>query len=315
MKNLQLRHRDTIDFSKGNEGDLVYIGVYTEQACNLKCKYCFESAPLQPGERETTLDERRNTISQARDLGAEILLITGAGEPLVDKTTFPMIEHAYNLGMGTLLYTNGLEDKSVRRSRSISPENAKFLYEHDVTPIVKLESLNQEAHDYLTDVNGSHEKALEAIQTLREQGYNNVDNGVTRLGIAALYTTRNLEDLFELKEWCDSQSIKFLVDVIGVHGRAKQNTHIVPTMQEIINARQQMGRESGIDECGYCTFWKYGLIIDHAGEARHCTEISTRDIGNIRDFSVEELLKRKNEMYPSKKGEFTCPLKEGFYLK
>jgi MoaA/NifB/PqqE/SkfB family radical SAM enzyme len=313
MKMLKLRHRDTIDFSKKDFGGLVYIGVYTSQKCNLECKYCFEDSG-QSGQRETTLIEKLDTISQARKLGAEVLLVTGAGEPLVDDNLFPMIEHACKLDMGTLLYTNGLEGKCVKDARPISEESAKFFYEHDVTTIVKLESLNPKTHDYLTSVRGSHAKVMESFERLQSVGYENLDGNVTRLGAAALYTLPTLEELPELKQWCDKEGIKLCVDVIGVHGRAERHKEIIPTKNQILAIQSRMGRESGIAASGECIFWKYGLIIDHEGDARFCTEIDTNDIGNIREHTVEELLKIKNEKYPSRPGEFTCPLKSAHYL-
>lgn len=311
---LKLIHRDTIDFSRKNFGDLVYIGVYTSQRCNLRCKYCFEDS-AQPAQKETTLQEKLNTISQAKDLGAEVLLITGAGEPLVDENLFPMIEQAHNLGMGTLLYTNGLEGLCVKDTRPISEETAKFLYEHDVTAILKLDSLNPKSHDYLTSVAGSHQKVMESFRRMQEAGYGNTNGNIKRLGAAALYALPTLEELPNLKEWCDKQGIKLCVDIMGVHGRAKRNKHIVPTKEQILAVQNKMGRESGIAASGDCIFWKYGLIIDHEGDARFCTEIDTDDIGNIRDYSLRELLNIKNTKYPSRPGEFTCPLKSAHYLK
>ena len=311
IKMLKLKHRDTINFSKKDFRDLVYIGVYTSQKCNLRCKYCFEDSS-QPAMRETTLQERIDTISQAKDLGAEVLLITGAGEPLIDDALFPMIEHAYKLELGTLLYTNGLEGKN---AKPISEESARFLYDHDVTAIVKLESLNPKTHDYLTSVIGSHRKAIESFQRMRKAGYGNIENDVTKLGVAALYTLPTLEELPELKQWCTDQGIKLYVDVIGVHGRAKTHKNIIPTQKQILAIQEKMGKESGIISSGECIFWKHGLIIDQTGNARFCTEINTNDIGNIKEHSIKELLNTKNRQYPSKPGKFTCPLKSKYYTE
>lgn len=310
---LKLKYRDTIDFSKKNFGDLVYIGVYTSKQCNLECKYCFENSGKFT-RRETTLTEKLNIISQAKKLGAKVLFIAGAGEPLIDKDLFPMIQYTYDLKMGILLYTNGLKGKN-NNIQPISKQSAKFLYEHDVVAIVKLESLNPKIHDCLTGVKGSHKKVMKSLNILRDVGYSKVKNNITRLGIAALYTKLNLKELPKLKQWCDDKNIKLCVDILGVHGRAKQNIDIIPTKQEILAIQNQMGRESGIAASGECIFWKYGIIIDHEGEARFCSEIITNDIGNIRKLSLKKLLDVKNKKYPSKPGEFTCPLKSAHYLR
>jgi MoaA/NifB/PqqE/SkfB family radical SAM enzyme len=310
---LRLKHRDTIDFAKKDLGSLAYIGVYTSQRCNLACKYCFEDS-AKPAAHETSLAEKLCVISQAKKLGAEALLVTGAGEPLVDDNLFLMIEYAYKSGMGTLLYTNGLEGRCIKDARPISQDKARFLFDYDVTAIVKLESLNPESHDYLTGVKGSHEKAMESLRRLQEAGYKNVEGDITRLGVAALYTRPNLKELPELKKWCENKGIKLVVDVVGVHGRAQRFTDMIPTKEEILVVQKFMGRESGIVASGECIFWKYGLIIDHEGDARYCTEIDTDDIGNIREHSVEELLAIKNKKYPAKAGCFSCPLKSEHYL-
>lgn len=311
-KDLKLKHRDTIDFTKKNFGDLLYIGVSTSRSCNLKCKYCFENSS-KPDSNETTLNERLDIISQAKQLGAEVLLIAGAGEPLVDENLFPMIKHAYNLKMGSLIYTNGLENKN-GKIVSISNETAEFLYSHNVTVMVKMESLNPSTHDCLTNTKGSHEKVMQSIKTLRNTGYSEVEDNITRLGVAALYTKQNLKELPKLKKWCKEKNMKLCVDVLGVHGRAKNNINIVPTKQEILTIQKQMGRESGIAASGECIFWKYGIIIDHQGDARFCTEIITNDIGNIKNKTLKELLEIKNRKYPSKPGEFTCQLKAAHYI-
>lgn len=310
---LKLKHRDTIDFSKHNPGDLVYIGVYTSGRCGLRCLYCFESA-CSADEKETALEERISTIGQAKLLGAEVMLVAGAGEPLCDPCFPRMVEAAFAHGLGTLLYTSGLEVDSLGAIRPISPESARHLHANDVTVIMKLESVDPEIHDGLTGVVGSWEGAMHSLDVLLEAGYGQVEGGVTRLGLAALYTKPSLENLLQLRMFADNLGTKLVVDVVGVHGRAEEHPEIIPTVREIIQTQRQLGPESGMAATGQCLYWRYGLIIDHHGEARYCTEIETHDIGNIRQMSVEELLRIKNTKYPASSGGFTCPLKEIHYL-
>lgn len=312
---LKLKNLDDIDFSKRKVGDLVFIGVYTSGSCNLRCKYCSESSGSK-SENETSLDERIKIINQAKELGAEIVLIAGVGEPLIDSRFIPTIRHAHLSGLGTLLYTNALEGESPNEIKPISLENAKYLWEHNVSPIIKLESLVQSNHDFLTETNGSYSAVMESIKRLHDVGYKTIDGDLTRIGISALYTRKNLNDLKDLKKWCDNLGIRFSADFLRVYGNAEKNKIIIPTINEILEIKKELGDELPISVSRGCVFRNYGLIIDNIGNARYCAETATGEIGSIRDLSLSDLLRIKNSKYPpeSQKCTFTCSLKLDYYL-
>jgi len=311
---LKLKNLDDIDFSKRKVGDLVFIGVYTSSSCNLRCKYCSESSGSKSA-NETSLDERINIIDQGKELAAQIVLIAGVGEPLLDPFFIPTIRHAYLSGLGTLLYTNALESKSPNNIKTISLETAEFLYTHNVTPIIKLESLVQSNHDFLTGVNGSYSAVMESIKKLHEVGYKTIDNDLTRIGVTALYTRKNLNDLKNLRQWCDRLGIKFSADFLRVYGNVEKNRIIIPTLNEILQVKGKLGDELPMENRG-CVFRNFGLVIDNIGNARYCAETATGEIGNIRDLPLAELLKIKNSKYPPEEQnyKFTCSLKLSYYL-
>ena len=180
-----------VDNPQYEDGKLSFIGIDLSKACNLKCGYCFSDAG-RADENELSLKERIGIIGDAYDMGAQSLNIAGAGEPLVDKDFEPLIAHANQLGLVSVVYTNGLR---------IDESMADFMYSHGVTPVVKLESLDAGIHDELTGIRGSHEKVIQAIEHLLDAGFEPKDS-VTRLGVAALYTAKNLSGLPALAEWC-----------------------------------------------------------------------------------------------------------------
>lgn len=304
---MKLKGRDDIISKSISDGDLVYIGIYSSRICNQACIYCFESA----GEKafgETTLEERKRVIDEAKKLGAKAMFIAGAGEPALDPVLKPLLEYVYNRGLTTLLYTNGT---------LINRELARFMYDHDVTPIVKLESLDMEVHNTLTGREWSYQKTMDGISHMLSTGYGKIENGFTRIGVAALYTKLNLGGLRKLKDWCLSKGILFMVDWLAIKGRALENeAEIKPKSEEIIHCRKLLNlkeESAGNVVSGDCIFWRYGLTIDHFGYARPCTEVETKSIGNIRKFSLRELKEIKNRLFPKKVGCYTCIFKDKAY--
>lgn len=72
--------------------------------CPLKCPYCYN--PVGCSGRELTADEWRDVISQASELGAFHVSLTG-GEPTLRKDLIELVRHARGLGLYVNLITAG----------------------------------------------------------------------------------------------------------------------------------------------------------------------------------------------------------------
>jgi len=296
---------DDVELSKKG---LNFINLEMTKLCNLQCMYCFEDS----GEAdldELSLEEKQSVLIQAKELGAKSLIISGAGEPLLDPDFKTTIKYAYALGMTSVIYTNGT---------LIDSDMVNLFYTHDCTPILKLDSLKSKIHDTLTGVSGTHAKAMNAIKLLLAKGFGSSglgDECMTKIATATLYLKQNLQEISSIIEWAEDKGIKPTVDFLGVHGRAKRNESILkPTLDEIFSV-QQLGRGESV--CQFqepCKLWKYGILISNKGYAKYCSEIATEKIGNIREYSLSELLERKIRLFPAKAGSYTCPLKEKAYL-
>ncbi len=63
------------------------------QACNLRCKHCYQNATARPAADELTLEEKLRLVDQMGAAGVPFLAIAG-GEPLVSKDLWPVLERA-----------------------------------------------------------------------------------------------------------------------------------------------------------------------------------------------------------------------------
>jgi len=302
-KPLQLRGIDDID----NRKPISFIGLDLSRQCNLGCRYCYEDAG-KASPNELTLNEKRMVIDQAASLGARSMLVPGAGEPLLDHDFQAVVQHARNRGLVSVIYTNGV---------LIDQKTATFMFDHDVTPLIKIESLNAETHDWLTCIDGTHEKALQGIVNLLEAGYESwhqCNGRLTRIGTATLYLKQNLHELQAIQYFFKEKGVKSTFDVLSISGRAcRWEEKIKPRFCEIAEMATLLGAEESVcPENEPCRLWQYGIMVGNTGDISFCTATHPQ-IGNVRDYDLKSLLERKEQLYPIQIGKLTCPVKEVDY--
>lgn len=281
MQITKIKGLHDVDVNNVPQNEIRYIDIYFSGRCNFNCLYCFTNHQ----EGRLTTNDRKKIIDQANKLGAVSLVATGAGEPILDSGFKKIIEHACQLGMTSIIYTNGYY---------IDFNMARFLYQHNVSPLVKIESLNPEIHDQITQVAGSQAKALTAIENLLRAGYGVVHDGITRIGIAAVYTALNIHGLADLKKFCQQYGILLTVDELGLEKQAKKNSDkLFVEKKEIDIVKQRLClTESGINFYSsqeVCNFANYGIRVDQDGNISYCTmQDLSNIIGNVLDCGVEK---------------------------
>lgn len=139
--------------------------------CNERCVHCYaESSP----ERTETLtwDEIRGVLDDARELGFEIVQLTG-GDPLISPHCIRAAEYACKIGIPRLeVYTNGLalRGQTYERLRELGVAFAFSFYSHD--PV---------RHDAITRTPGSHARTSRAIERAVQDGMT-VRTGTVSMG-------------------------------------------------------------------------------------------------------------------------------------
>lgn len=128
--------------------------------CNLDCQHCYMDAGREARE-EMSLDEGIHLVDELADMKVPILIFTG-GEPLLSRNFYALAFHAREVGLRTVISTNGT---------LITPVVARLLAEARIRYVgVSLDAAKPELHDAFRGVVGAHARALQGIKNARDAG-------------------------------------------------------------------------------------------------------------------------------------------------
>jgi len=144
-------------------GFLFSLFVELTYACNLKCVHCYN--PKNISSVQIGLDKMKQIIDEARELGVFHITFSG-GECTLDKDFMEIVEYARNKRMSVEIFTNGqtLYDNPELFDRVIKS------YPYRIG--LSMYSLDEETHEKVTSVKGSHNKTLSVIKELRDNNIN-----------------------------------------------------------------------------------------------------------------------------------------------
>lgn len=128
--------------------------------CNLACQHCYMDAEREASE-ELSLEEGIRLVDDLAALQIPILIFTG-GEPLLSRNFFAYAFHAREIGLRTVISTNGT---------LITPEAARLMAEAGIRYVgVSMDSVTPEQHDAFRGVAGAWDKALQGLRNARDAG-------------------------------------------------------------------------------------------------------------------------------------------------
>lgn len=302
---------------------ILSVGISTRDTCNLRCVYCYGDQNTRAANL-LSLDGQIGIISQAYGLGAKTLIVCGDWEPAMDENLMPIIERAFGYNMTTLIFTNGVvmgDDHLARRVHGVSAkELSRFLFDHDCTLMVKLDSLDHQVYERIVGVEGSYDKFRSALSNLAEAGYGHVTTNkffsVTRWAFANVVLRDNIEELGRIRDFAVERNAQLICKLPAIVNRATEHADMMFPTTEYDQLREKyVNRYSYKKEtltlAERCLAWFYGIVIDNEGNARQCYTIPYRageGLGNVRDYSLAELLTRKKLDFELNKG-WPCPAK------
>lgn len=127
------------------------IVIKLNTACNAKCEFCYAKNEPDSDKLALTLDEWKNLIDQAHDLGCYTVTLTG-GEPLLYPHIEEIIRYVRSKGMLAFAATNGL---------SATPQLMTNLANAGLCAINWSLHGPREHHDRLVRVKGAYDALLE----------------------------------------------------------------------------------------------------------------------------------------------------------
>mgnify|MGYP005848012517 CR=1 FL=1 len=137
--------------------ELFVENLYLEvtRRCNEKCKHCYIPQNQRSKGDFISLEDAKNFIDQAKELGIWELTITG-GEPFLHPKIIEILRYARERGVIIAILSNltVLKDKHIEVLKEIYPSHIQ----------VSLYSLNPDVHDAITCLKGSHQKTIAAIE-------------------------------------------------------------------------------------------------------------------------------------------------------
>ena len=135
-----------------------HVQWFITKRCNYRCKGC-NVWREQDNIEELTTDEIKRGLDILRQLGTIEVVFSG-GAPLLREDIGEILRYASQYFI-TTVYDNG----------SLVLEKIDALRDVDFVAI-SLDSLNPKINDYIKGIRGSWEKAMQAIETLHEEGIN-----------------------------------------------------------------------------------------------------------------------------------------------
>ena len=282
-----------------NEHKLFSISFELTYRCVEKCIHCYiDDAPKFCAADELTLDEYKDILRQAREMGCVNVLFTG-GEVLLRPDLCDIVEYAVKLGFIVNIYTTGvgLTDKVFDRLCAAKVNGIS----------VSLYSGIASEHDKITGVKGSFEKTLKAALMFKAAGVNTFIKCV-----AMKQNFDSLESLYELGKQLNLY-VTVVPRVVSGHDGKCAADYSLGTLElykkfyelnsryvEIDKSAPKISREQLLNGTS-CRAGLNSLSIDPFGGVRPCLTFPTA-FGSIRKNSLETLweqarhLKLKNRL-------------------
>lgn len=304
MKKLLMKGWDRDILASYKDEKLPLLTVNMTGKCNFKCDYCHTDAgEKDPGELDAKTWKR--ILDESAALGNEVFWIGGKGEPLLDEAFEDVIIHANKKGLTTILNTNGT---------LISENVAKFLYDNNVSPEVKLLTFDEKAYDRLAGVKGQLPKLQKGLDNLLKAGYGKIineteDARITRASGMLMLIKPAYNSMDDVFKFCRDNYFAPTISGVVAAGRVVKNKNLDELALSVQEDKKLLKRASeimgyqldkGFDGCHI----QYGLFVQNNGDlivdrfgmsCDVCDYQGRRTIGNLKEMSLEEGWKRIKE--------------------
>ena len=216
---------EKIDF----EHSIKYLSLVPWEYCNWSCIYCHQGREKNKTD-QLSIDEMKNIIEQASNLGVKSLLLLG-GEVLLKSNwslTSQIVQIAYDNNLITVIYTNGSQ---------INSEMAEFLADRNVSIALKVDSINEEKYDKITQKKGSFRSTKKAIKTLKKTSigntvYENENEKLVLLLFSTVGCSLNISEYVSLARFATNHNARWMMEFLNHRGNVVNNEFLSINLKE-----------------------------------------------------------------------------------
>lgn len=284
----------------GELGSFTYLMENLRFKCNYRCPKCFNlenDEPITQGEH-ITLRDRLNLVEDAASMGGKVVVISGEGEPSIDKDIKQLVSGIKGSGLIPIIYSNG---------NLLSKEWIEFYKSNDAVLVFAFDSLDTKNYDLLTGTEGRMEVAKEniskAIELYRDKVVTSGDMRVLNVAVNTTLSSINKNELGEIKEYFGDDAY-FICNPLARSGNAVGNWKRMimeddtSWMEETIKNVSESGGPLTLGSDGLCGYSWWGIGVSPTGDYMTCAYTHDSDglLGNIRDTRIEEAFETKKRI-------------------
>jgi len=290
LKGIDFARNEIEEIVKNNQ--ILRCSIEVSKTCNLRCPFCYANAGIKR-DGEMTFDEIVQVIKQAKSAGAKTITVLG-GEPLIYSRIRELIDFINDNGLTTLMFTNGTV---------VTQELADFLFNHNVSVIVKFNSFDdpQIQESMVGNVPGVFVKIRETMDLLIKAGFNK--SNPTRLGIETVITHENLAQIPKIFRFTRQNNIYPYIELVSPAGRGKEYEGMLSQEE----AKDIFYKLLKIDEKEFgftwiprppqvaasCKYYFTSVYIEAYGRVQPCPGVVI-ELGNVKVESLIKILKKPN---------------------
>ncbi len=258
--------------------------------CNLRCLHCYRDGEWSSDVLST--EEVKGILDQIAQAGCIWLLLTG-GEVLMRRDFFEIYDHARNLGLKVIVFTNGttVTEEIAERFAKAPP------YAIEIT----LYGYSTETYEKVTGIPGSREKCYRGAELLMERGL--------PLTLKTIIMRTNKHEFMDMFQYAEGRGVRFKFDTMinpnfngsmipcNVRLTPKEAVDLefsVPAQVVQYTKYFEMRKDATSSRVFSCGAGSRTFHIDPYGNMKMCLLLRDPEF-SLREMSFEQIW---NEMFP-----------------
>jgi MoaA/NifB/PqqE/SkfB family radical SAM enzyme len=251
---------------------------FITRKCTYKCLGC--SVWEEQNVEELSTEDIKRGMDVLKDAGIIELVLSG-GNPLLREDIGEIISYASKRFI-TTIYDNG----------SLAAKKLELLRNVDFVAI-SIDSLNAEKHDFIKNVPGAWQKAMETVEILKKEGI--------KVCVAPTISQINLYEIEELTNYFTNKNIPILYSFYSYDTTTTSNTTIAPTEEN--RPLFSIGKHS-----------EEFIITDKEAMVKLCDKLMVAKKMGKQILITEKILKILKTLYVEEKRVWSCKALQNFLV-